>query len=84
MRKRRDGGDLQRLLADARMHETSDLAGLDEFRHALFEPPAQYDFAINIELEFLIHIASKHVPFDASQPSRDAGRFYKPPVVAIG
>jgi len=38
------------------MHEASDLAGLDELRDALFEPPAQNDFAIDLELEFLIHV----------------------------
>jgi hypothetical protein len=45
------------------MHEASDLAGLDKFGDALFEAPAQNDFAIDIELEFVIHFrTSRAVP----------------------
>ena len=46
----------QRFLADAGMHEASDLAGLDQLGDALFEPPAQHDFAIDLELELSIHM----------------------------
>jgi hypothetical protein len=46
------------------MHETSDLAGLDEFGDALLEPPAQNDFTINLKLEFLIHTTSQRVAVD--------------------
>jgi hypothetical protein len=46
---------LQRLLPDPRVHEASDLAGLDEFRDALFDAAAEQDFAIDLELEFLVH-----------------------------